>query len=64
MTEKRAYRPKEFCQVFNISLSKFYDEVNAGRIPVKKIGRVSLVSAEAATSWFNSQPDYAAGVAA
>jgi pyridoxine/pyridoxamine 5'-phosphate oxidase len=60
MTKKQAYRPKSFCETYNISLSLFYKEVKAGRLTIKKIGRVSLVSAEAADEWFESRPDYTA----
>ena len=63
MSEPQAYRPQDFCAAFNISLRKFYKEVEAGNIRMKKCGRASSVTAEAAKEWLNSQPDYAPEVA-
>lgn len=42
----------EFCRVHRISRSLFYKELLSGRGPkIMKVGRRTLISAEAATEW-------------
>lgn len=46
----------EFCGWASIGRSKFYEEVKAGRIVLRKIGRKSVVTMPDAISWINSLP--------
>jgi len=54
----------EFCSWASIGRSKFYQEVNAGRITLRKIGRKSVVTMADAMSWVNSLPVVAARASA
>ena len=45
-----------FCAWACISRNKFYQEVRAGRIPLRKMGRKSLVAVPDALAWLNSLP--------
>ena len=47
---------QEFCTTHRIGLTQFYKEVNAGRLALRKLGRKSLVSADAAKAWRDSLP--------
>lgn len=53
---KRAYTVKEFQSSYGIGHTKFYEEVKAGRLRIRKVGKRSLVSFEDAERWFNSLP--------
>jgi len=46
----------EFCGWARIGRSKFYQEVNEGRLPLRKIGRKSVVTIPDALSWLNGLP--------
>ncbi len=48
---KSAQNIFEFCVEHSISRSKIYEEIHAGRIQVMKVGRRTLISAEAAAAW-------------
>lgn len=42
---------KQFCELNNCSRSTAYREVNAGRLPLRKMGRASRIAASDATAW-------------
>lgn len=46
----------EFCGWAAIGRNKFYEEVRAGRIPLRKVGRKSIVSMQDALSWIEELP--------
>lgn len=46
----------EFCGWASIGRSKFYDEVNAGRIQLRKIGRKSVITMPEAMAWLENLP--------
>ncbi|SMC92014.1 hypothetical protein SAMN06297251_11299 [Fulvimarina manganoxydans] len=46
----------EFCAWASIGRSKFYNEVNAGRLLVRKLGRKSVVTMTDAQAWLDSLP--------
>lgn len=54
MNENLAFSVLEFCARHSISRSTFYNEVNARRLQVMKVGRRTLVSVEAAAEWRKS----------
>lgn len=56
---KLAYTIREFCGAVGIGVTKFYDEVNAGRITIKKCGKRSLVTAAEAERYVASLPEAA-----
>ena len=43
MTDKLAYSVAEACAVLGLGRTRLYEEIKAGRIPVKKIGRRTLI---------------------
>ena len=47
---------KEFLAWSRISRTKFYEEVSAGRIPLRKLGKKSLVLRSDAENWLNKLP--------
>lgn len=47
----------EFCAWASIGRSKFYREVAADRIRLRKIGRKSVVTMPDALAWLSSLPD-------
>ena len=49
----------EFCGWARIGRSKFYQEVQEGRLRLRKIGRKSVVTHADAVSWLNSLPEAA-----
>ena len=50
---------KEFLSWARISRTTFYSQVNKGKIPLKKVGKRSLVLRSDAESWLNSLPEAA-----
>jgi excisionase family DNA binding protein len=51
-----AFTVDEFCGWARIGRSKFYQEVQEGRIPLRKIGRKSVVIRADAEAWLSSLP--------
>ncbi|GLR54348.1 helix-turn-helix domain-containing protein [Shinella yambaruensis] len=54
---KAAYSVNEFCSMYSIGRTLFYDEVDAGRLRIKKAGTKTLVLASDADKWAQSLPD-------
>jgi len=48
---RRNYRINELSQAFRVGRSKIYMEIKAGRLRSFKMGKVTLVSIEAAEAW-------------
>ena len=44
MTDKLAYSVAEACSVLGLGRTRLYEEIKSGRIPVKKIGKRTLIS--------------------
>lgn len=55
--EKVAYTVPEFLSVYGIGRTKFYDLVKKGQLPIKKVGKRSLVIKADADAWLNSLPE-------
>lgn len=51
-----AFTVKEFLAWARISRTTFYKEANAGRIPIKKVGKRSLVLRSDAQKWLDNLP--------
>lgn len=43
MTDKMAYSVAEACAVLGLGRTRLYEEIKSGRIPVKKIGKRTLI---------------------
>jgi len=54
---KGALSVDEFCGWASIGRSKFYQEVAAGRIRLRKIGRKSVVTMPDALAWLSELPE-------
>jgi hypothetical protein len=51
MIEKRNFRIKGFCDSYGVGRTKFYQEVNSGRLKVVKAGHITLIPREYAEDW-------------
>jgi hypothetical protein len=51
-----AFTVNQFCLWANIGRSKFYEEVKAGRIKLRKVGKKSVVITPDAISYIQSLP--------
>jgi len=47
---------KQFCDKYQIGRTRFYEEVEGGRLPIRKLGRKTLVIREDAENWLRSLP--------
>ena len=56
MSEIRAISPKEFCLRNNIGNTTFYKEIKTGRLVALKVGRRTIITAEAERNWLASLP--------
>lgn len=54
-----AFTVDEFLGWASLGRTRFYDEVKAGRIKLRKIGRKSVVTMPDAMDWLNSLPEAA-----
>lgn len=58
------YRLKQFCEEFGIGRTQAYLEIQAGRLRVFKVGKLTMVAGEDALAWRDShrniQPQRAA----
>jgi excisionase family DNA binding protein len=57
---RRSFSIDEFCERNGISRRLAYDEINAGRLRIKKAGRRSLITTEAEDAWLEALPSPAA----
>jgi excisionase family DNA binding protein len=55
-----AYSVDELAEEADVGRSKIYEELRSGRLRAKKLGRRTLITAEAADEWFAQLPDYQA----
>lgn len=51
---KHAYDVATFCQLHGIGRTLAYKEIKEGRLKILKVGRRTLVTAQAASDWLNS----------
>ena len=54
-----AFTVNAFCEWASIGRSKFYQEVQEGRLRLRKIGRKSVVTVADAEAWLASLPEAA-----
>lgn len=55
-TNKRALQIQEFCELYGVGKSTMYEEVKAGRLTVRKIGKRSLIAVDDADAWLENLP--------
>jgi hypothetical protein len=51
-----AYSPKAFEQAYEIGHTKLYEEIKAGRLIVRKLGKRTIILTEDAVAWARSLP--------
>lgn len=51
MSEVQAYRVRDFCKAYGVSRSFSYNEMKAGRLKFFNVGRMRLISRDAAEEW-------------
>ena len=56
LTERAAFTVNEFLTWARISRAKFYEQVKDGRIPIRKLGKKTLVLKSDAERWLNDLP--------
>ena len=61
--ERRSFRPAEIAQRNSISERTVYNLIAAGKLRAVKIGRATVVTAEAESAWLASLPACAGNVA-
>lgn len=54
--EKPAFTVDEFCAAYGVGRSLFYQEVKAGHLAIRKVGRRTLVHKTDADAWLDSLP--------
>ena len=55
-TPKQAFAVKEFLAAYGIGRTKFYEEVKAGRLKTRKVGKRTLITRSDADAWLNNLP--------
>ena len=55
-SERGAFTVDEFCDWARIGRSKCYQEVQDGRLTLRKIGRKSVITLADAEAWLNNLP--------
>lgn len=55
--QRRAYDLKGFCEIFSIGRTKVYQEIREGKLKTLKVGRRTIITAQAADEWLNSLPN-------
>jgi len=55
-TETAFETPREFCLSNKIGMTRFYEEINTGRLVARKLGRKTLIAKEAAQAWRDALP--------
>lgn len=56
--EKLAFSVNGVSVIADCGKTVIYEELNSGRLVGKKIGRKTVILAEALNTWLNSLPDY------
>ncbi len=54
--EKRAFNIEEFCHRYGVGRTTFYEEIKSGRLRMVKVGKRSLITADAAEAWLKNLP--------
>lgn len=54
--QRKAYDLKSFCEAFSIGRTKVYQEIREGKLKTLKVGRRTIITAQAADDWLNSLP--------
>lgn len=58
LEDDRSLSPAQFCELENIGHTKFYQEVNSGRLEAVKIGTSTRILPTARRKWRSNLPRY------
>lgn len=53
---REAYDLKSFSELFSIGRTKLYQEIKEGKLKILKVGRRTIITAQAADEWLASLP--------
>jgi hypothetical protein len=53
----RGFSVEEFCRRYGIGRTRAYQELNAGRLRARKVGKRTIVTADDAESWLSCLPN-------
>lgn len=59
LPDKLAFEVNEFCRLFSIGRTTFYEEVKARRLTVRKIGSKTIILADDVRQWMADLPSTA-----
>lgn len=54
---KRAFFITEFCRRYGVGRTRAFDELKAGRLRGRKIGRRTIITEDDAETWLRNLPD-------
>ncbi len=60
---KLALSIDEFCDAFGVGRTKVYDEINAGRLPIIKVGKRTIITMDGAAEWQRTLEELSADAA-
>lgn len=55
-TPRNGFCPREFARRNGIGLTKVYEQIGIGRLEARKLGRRTIITADAEQAWLNSLP--------
>jgi excisionase family DNA binding protein len=55
-SRQRAMSLPEFCERYNVGRTLAYEEINAGRLRARKVGKRTIISHDDAEDWLRSLP--------
>lgn len=55
MSARVVYTVPQFCETFQTGKTRTYEEIKAGRLPIIKVGRKTLIRHEAAVRWLKER---------
>jgi len=61
---RRAMSILEFCERYNVGRTLAYEEINAGRLRARKVGKRTIICDDEAEAWLKSLPVINGGAAA
>jgi excisionase family DNA binding protein len=58
---QRAFSIREFEQAFRLGRTKIYEEIKAGRLRARKVGKRTIITDEDAEEWLERLPSLSSG---
>jgi Helix-turn-helix domain len=61
--QKRGFSVEQFCEIYDVGRSTAYNEIRAGRLKARKVGKRTIIGDEDAEDWFSQLPRVKAAAA-